>query len=1425
MRKSFVATMLAVGALATLATVAFAGSFDDFVSEGRKLSDLQRAAKLRGQADGDTTWVGYNPAFAGPNNPWQVGVGAYRPFAGSNNARRGYWDFDAPVGGDSLQGWWPYRHWYSSTTGMPTDDKVRPWFFLETGNNVNYVINQGSPKRSFGVVGVWHADAPGITSTTAGTNPQSPDIVVSGTRAAWCGLRGHGDLTAIDAITGNPISAEAAPITAEVTSGSSAGGTGRSLPGYLGMWDQFMYRDLSISGRGNSPIRLRFKLRTRMSTTFDALAIRRTGWTQYDQVSTISPNLISSTDAGTNAPRDSVMVYIGKPVDPVGGSNNDYTNSAGQTRDIFDPLRRWFTEIVDFNTFRQVYGAAGNVNDGTAIPNDGFATIECGLGDTELDAIGATARVVFRNKTNRVLSTAPATSSSDDETGSYTGTYNSAYGGAAIVDDVELSLNDGGSYTTVGSFEPGDPGQNIDNSVAASVSWRTTGKPPALYPHVRHVSDVNYVDLCGQPGNENRTCNMLEYVLSMGEYPNENKAGSPGTVDYERWVSVLSPTVCLAAADDVTPNHMGITGAMADATEDIYPVFDWQAAGANATEEGVFFQNGWQAYPAIQLDGTECWSDFQRPGAILPNALDECFPLLGWGLSEVILYTSNPSGIPDSIRCVMRSLSYCYRFVPITCGDQNRSFAFDNITFALIDGGGSPAISTFQWQYLHDAFPANDDENLPGTAAFDTCAAWAKSSLNISTRTANDLRFNVAGDTSAITVSGTNVRMDVVFRIQPGPGNYVTIGDPASGLRRLPTSPTAITAGDNSFWTSYINDNGDYGTTTGHPAGSHATRWSNLVWNSARCDTNDYITAPVLGAAAGAFGNTAAGGGIFCTMYHEDELAGARASLAQLRNLCFMNDTLGPTQAPNINCGRAVEGFGTYPPAYATFLPNSYTGYPTGGASWPQTTEGTKIFPDGLFTPGTHMQYFFRRENTDDATDVDFLPDSNFAIQNSADVRRWQTWSVLPDAWKKSVYGGDGQACMLYVDWGDGSGNERIWVSVADSIGATSAAKRGAQNGWIADGNVTDFDDPAIFVYNKNSQPGSMWDKYDSRQAFGADGCGSLGSRESNPAGALEVGMDARNAPTRSMLNQYGMLFITVADAVDEILGPFNNRSQNDKKVIEEYMLDGTSSDVRGLFIMGDSFIQDLDPGAGVEPQVQGNLEANLVGADFRATSGNTENCPDLTPNAPITSNGDIYGFNNGCTQLYDVLEAATGQGQVVLEYPNNFGAGILHPPSAPEYWASIVTGVDILGVRSRFCGSSFGRLRFMFDTLEYFEGVISGSCSLHGDPLVTLDTPNNGNGPAFVDFLNLKNNPLVKGNAVITFGLSKSDRVTLKVYDVTGRLVRTLLDNQAFRAGPHDITWDGADNLGRQVPRGVYFSAFETEGGVVHNRKMTVLK
>jgi hypothetical protein len=65
--------------------------------------------------------------------------------------------------------------------------------------------------------------------------------------------------------------------------------------------------------------------------------------------------------------------------------------------------------------------------------------------------------------------------------------------------------------------------------------------------------------------------------------------------------------------------------------------------------------------------------------------------------------------------------------------------------------------------------------------------------------------------------------------------------------------------------------------------------------------------------------------------------------------------------------------------------------------------------------------------------------------------------------------------------------------------------------------------------------------------------------------------------------------------------------------------------------------------------------------------------------------------------------------------------------------------------------------------------------------------------------------------------------RLALAVYDVRGRLVRTLLDGFEA-AGERSTTWDGRDNRGQRVASGTYFYRVSF-GGTVLTKKMTLLE
>lgn len=78
--------------------------------------------------------------------------------------------------------------------------------------------------------------------------------------------------------------------------------------------------------------------------------------------------------------------------------------------------------------------------------------------------------------------------------------------------------------------------------------------------------------------------------------------------------------------------------------------------------------------------------------------------------------------------------------------------------------------------------------------------------------------------------------------------------------------------------------------------------------------------------------------------------------------------------------------------------------------------------------------------------------------------------------------------------------------------------------------------------------------------------------------------------------------------------------------------------------------------------------------------------------------------------------------------------------------------------------------------------------------------------------------------NTTIQFQLPMEGAVTLRIYDVEGRRVRTLLSASQLSAGNHSVAWDGCDDLGRELSSGVYFSLLSS-GDVSDTGKMLMLK
>jgi hypothetical protein len=75
-----------------------------------------------------------------------------------------------------------------------------------------------------------------------------------------------------------------------------------------------------------------------------------------------------------------------------------------------------------------------------------------------------------------------------------------------------------------------------------------------------------------------------------------------------------------------------------------------------------------------------------------------------------------------------------------------------------------------------------------------------------------------------------------------------------------------------------------------------------------------------------------------------------------------------------------------------------------------------------------------------------------------------------------------------------------------------------------------------------------------------------------------------------------------------------------------------------------------------------------------------------------------------------------------------------------------------------------------------------------------------------------------------IDFNLPREGRVEVKVFDVNGRLVRSIEESRV-QAGKRSLEWDGCDSDGRAVAPGAYFYSLYVDGEAVQTNKAITIR
>ncbi len=229
-----------------------------------------------------------------------------------------------------------------------------------------------------------------------------------------------------------------------------------------------------------------------------------------------------------------------------------------------------------------------------------------------------------------------------------------------------------------------------------------------------------------------------------------------------------------------------------------------------------------------------------------------------------------------------------------------------------------------------------------------------------------------------------------------------------------------------------------------------------------------------------------------------------------------------------------------------------------------------------------------------------------------------------------------------------------------------------------------------------------------------------------------------------------------------------------DRAAIAEYLDTGGS-----LFITGQDIGWDMyDQGGAARTWYNDYLHADYISDDTN----------------DLTLDGVAGTFTEGI-----MLNLSGGDGANNQDYPSDIDPRGDDASSIFTYSAGRNGGImaDDGNHRVVYFAFGFEAINNADDRAAVMEGIVSflsGGISPVGED----------NLPGLMALLGNTPNPF-NPQTEISFNLASDTRVKLEVYDLRGRLVRTLEDG-VMTAGRNEVKWDGRNDAGHETPSGAYF-------------------
>jgi hypothetical protein len=264
-----------------------------------------------------------------------------------------------------------------------------------------------------------------------------------------------------------------------------------------------------------------------------------------------------------------------------------------------------------------------------------------------------------------------------------------------------------------------------------------------------------------------------------------------------------------------------------------------------------------------------------------------------------------------------------------------------------------------------------------------------------------------------------------------------------------------------------------------------------------------------------------------------------------------------------------------------------------------------------------------------------------------------------------------------------------------------------------------------------------------------------------------------------------------------------------------------------GLWVCGDDIAKDLD--GAYSPQALELLTTwcgvSLVDDSYFELSGGVQNLGEPIPLITSAPTPSIFSVpppetlivDGGCEYIngFDVLEKA-GNGDYALRYPdyqgNPYYAAIQNVDTNSNGYMvhTMWFGFSFMYIRDHILQVPIVRNRIMQRVLEWMGNAWIPDITV-ADPVPNVNRLAQNYPNPF--------NPVT----AINFEIREKGHVSVRIYNVAGQLVRTLVD-EVLDSGPHSITWNGKNNLCTDTASGVYFYKMETSS-FSRTRKMVLLR